>query len=90
MAIGNLLRSKLFNIVILALDDLFFLKGPLLAHVSPLHAMSTLPALVMAGIVIVGRLYRPRARILGAVGWISLGLLVAFLLNAFVLYLHGE
>ena len=90
MAIGNLLGSNLFNIVILALDDLFFLKGPLLAHVSSLHAMSALSALVMTGIAIVGLLYRPRARILGAVGWISLGLLTVYLLNSFVLYLHGE
>ncbi len=90
MAIGNLLGSNLFNIVILALDDLFFLKGPLLARVSSLHAMSAVSALVMTGIVIVGLLYRPRARILGAVGWISLGLLAVYLLNSFVLYLHGE
>jgi cation:H+ antiporter len=90
MAIGNLLGSNLFNIVILALDDLFYLKGPLLAGVSPLHAMSALSALVMTGIVIVGLLYRPRARILGAVGWISLGLLTVYLLNSFVLYMQGE
>jgi cation:H+ antiporter len=90
MAIGNLLGSNLFNIVILALDDLFFLKGPLLGHVSSLHAVSALSALVMTGIVIVGLLYRPRARILGAVGWISLGLLTVYLLNSFVLYLYGE
>ena len=90
MAIGNLLGSNLFNIVILALDDLFFLKGPLLAHVSSVHAVSALSALVMTGIVIVGLLYRPKTRVLGAVGWISLGLMTVYLLNSFVLYLYGE
>lgn len=90
MAIGNLLGSNLFNIVILALDDLFFLEGPLLAQVSSLHAMSALSALVMTGIVIVGLLYRPRTRVFGAVGWISLGLLTVYLLNSFVLYLYVE
>ena len=90
MAIGNLLGSNLFNIVILALDDLFFLKGPLLARVSSLHAMSALSAVVMTGIVIVGLVYRPRTRVFGAVGWISLGLLTVYLLNSFVFYLHGE
>jgi cation:H+ antiporter len=90
MAIGNLLGSNLFNIVILALDDLFFLKGPLLARVSPLHAISALSAVVMTGIVIIGLVYRPRTRVFGAVSWISLGLLTAYLLNSFVLYLHGE
>jgi len=90
MAIANLLGSNLFNIVILALDDLLFLKGPLLARVSSLHAMSALSALVMTGIVIVGLLYRPQTRIFRAVGWISLGLLTVYLLNSFVLYLYGE
>lgn len=31
MAIGNLLGSNLFNVFILAIDDLFYLRGPLLA-----------------------------------------------------------
>jgi cation:H+ antiporter len=90
MAMGNLLGSNLFNIAILAVDDLFFLKGPLLARVSSLHAMSALSAVVMTGIVIVGLVYRPRTRLFGAVGWISLGLLTVYLLNSFVLYLYGE
>ena len=90
MAIGNLLGSNLFNIVILALDDLFFLKGPLLARVSSLHALSAHSALVTTGIVIVGLLYRPRTRIFGAVGWISLGLLTVYLLNSFALCLYAE
>ena len=90
MAIGNLLGSNLFNIVILAVDDLFFAKGPLLTAVSSLHALSALSAVVMTGIVIIGLLYRPRTRILGAIGWISIGLLSVYLLNSFVLYLYGE
>jgi cation:H+ antiporter len=49
-----------------------------------------LAILVMTGIVIVGLLCRPRTRVFGAVGWISLGLLTAYLLNSFVLYLYGE
>ncbi len=90
MAIANLLGSNLFNIFILALDDLFFLKGPLLSQVSSVHAMSALSALVMTGIFIVGLLYRAQTRVFNAVGWISLGLLTVYLLNSYVLYLHGE
>lgn len=90
MAIGNLLGSNLFNIAILAVDDLLFLKGPLLANVSPVHAVSAVSAVVMTGIVVVGLLYRPKTRVLGAVGWISLGLMTVYLINSFVLYLYGE
>ena len=90
MAIANLLGSNLFNIFVLALDDFFFLEGALLSHVSPLHTMSALSALVMTGIVVVGLLYRPATRILKTVGWVSLALFTVYLLNSYILYLQGE
>ncbi len=89
MAIGNLFGSNLFNLATIAVDDLFYLKGPLLAHVSDLHAVSALSAVMMSGIAIVGLLYRPRSRLFGTVGWASLMLLSVYLLNTFFLYLYG-
>jgi cation:H+ antiporter len=90
MAIANLLGSNLFDMAIVAIDDLLYLKGPILAQVSPIHGVSAMSALVMTGIVIIGLLYRPRMRVLGAVGWVSLGLFVMYLLNCYVLFIHGE
>ncbi len=90
MAIGNLLGSNLFDILIVAVDDIFFTRGPILAHVSPVHAVSAMSAVMMTGIVIVGLLYRPKTRLFRAMGSVSLLLLGIYLLNAFVLYLHGK
>lgn len=90
MAIGNLLGSNLFNIAIVAVDDLFFLKGPILSHVSPLHAVSAMSAIMMTGVAITGLLYRPKTRLFQTVGWASLLLLSLYLLNSYVLYLYGE
>jgi cation:H+ antiporter len=90
MAIGNLLGSNLFDILIVAVDDIFFTRGPILAHVSPVHAVSAMSAVMMTGIVIVGLLYRPKTRLFRAAGWASLLLLGVYLLNSFVLYLHGK
>ncbi len=90
MAISNLLGSNLFDILIVAVDDLFFTRGPILAHVSSVHAVSAISAMMMTGIVIVGLLYRPKTRLFRAAGWASLLLLGIYLLNAFVLYLHGK
>ncbi len=90
MAIANLLGSNLFNIGILAVDDLFFQRGPILSHVSPMHAVSAVSGVVMSGIVIVAVLYRPRGRLFRAVGWTSLALVTVYLLNAYLLFLHGE
>lgn len=89
MAIANLLGSNLFNIFILALEDIIFLTGPLLTHTSPLHAFSAMSAVIMSGIVIVGLVYRPSTRLFISIGWISLSLFTLYLLNTYVFYLHG-
>jgi cation:H+ antiporter len=89
MAIGNLLGSNLFNILILAFDDALYTRGPLLSDVSPAHAVSALSAIMMTGVAIVGLLYRPKLRVLNTVGWASILLFVIYLLNAYILYLHG-
>jgi len=89
MAIGNLLGSNLFNLGILAVDDAFYLRGPLLAHVAGTNAVSVMSALMMNGAVIVGLLYRPPGRLFGTVGWISVLLLGVYVLNAYVLFRFG-
>lgn len=90
MALGNLFGSNLFNMAILAVDDLAYLQGPLLSEVAPAHAVSALSAMVMSGIAIVGLFYRPRKRLFKTVGWASLFLLSVYLLNSFAFYLHGH
>ena len=88
LAIGNLFGSNLFNIAILAIDDLFYLPGPLLADVSLTHATSAFSAMMMSGLAVVGLVLRPVSRVFRTVSWISL-LLVINLLNLWFLYLHG-
>lgn len=90
MAVANLLGSNLFNIVILAIDDLLFLDGPILANVSPIHAISAISAMIMTGTAILGLTYRPKERLLRTVGWVSVGLFTIFLLNSYVLYRYGD
>lgn len=89
MAMANLMGSNLFNIVVLGVDDLLYPHGPLLSRVSPVHAVSAFSAVIMSGIVIAGLVYRPQRRFLRTVGWISLGLFTMYLLNSYVIYLHG-
>ncbi|HKJ61487.1 MAG TPA: hypothetical protein VKA94_05775 [Hyphomicrobiales bacterium] len=90
MAIGNLLGSNLFDVLILALDDIVYRKGALLSSVSPAHAISAFAAIIMSGIFIVALLYRPQTRILGIVGWVSLSLLTVYLLSAYAIFLYGH
>lgn len=88
MALGNLFGSNLFNMAILAIDDLFYLSGPLLASVSQSHAVSALSAIMMSGIAIVGLFYRPKKQLFKTVGWTSLFLLSVYLFNTFAFYLY--
>jgi cation:H+ antiporter len=90
MAIADLFGSNLFDICILAIDDLLYLKGPLFEHVSPAHAVSAFSAMMMTGVVIVGLFYRPQTRVFKLVGWVSIFLFCIYLLNSYVLYLYGH
>ena len=89
MAIGNLLGSNLFNVLVLAVDDAFYVRGPLLADAAPVHANTAVTALVMTGLVIIGLVMRPQGRTLRVVGWISVGLVAAYVVNAALVYLSG-
>lgn len=89
LAIGNLLGSSLFNVLILAIDDLLFVRGPLLASASPLHAFSTFSAAAMSALAIAGWVVRPPGRVLRLASWVSLLLIALYAANALVLLAHG-
>ncbi|MEQ1668972.1 MAG: sodium:calcium antiporter, partial [Sulfuriferula sp.] len=86
MAIANLLGSNLFNIVILAIDDVFYLSGSLLADVTPVHTVTALSAIAMSAVVLIALLTRSRKRIGGVMSWPGLILLAIYLLNSYALY----
>lgn len=90
MAIGGLLGSNLFDLLIVAVDDVFYAKGPILANVSPVHAVTALSAVMMSGAVIVGLVYRPRQRYLRTMTVVSAALLAVYLINIYVLFVHRE
>jgi len=85
LAIGNLFGSNVFNIFILALDDVFFLKGPLLSYASPNHIISALSAITMTTIAIIGLTYRAEKKPL-FLAWDSIGILLVYFVNLILLY----
>lgn len=78
MTIGNLLGSNLFDILILAIDDIAYVDGPLLSVVSPAHAITAFAATIMSGIFIIAMLFKPETRLGGLIGWVSLSLLMVY------------
>lgn len=90
LAIGNLFGSNLFNILILAAEDIAYTTGPILSHVSEAQAVSGISSVIMTGAAIVGVQYRPQRRVFQIVGWVSIALIFIYILNALVIYLHGN
>lgn len=86
MAIANLFGSNLFNIFIVAVDDLCYLPGPLLAAVSTNHVISGITAMLMTAIAIVSLTYRVERKAFLRLGWDTAALLLAFLVNISLLY----
>jgi cation:H+ antiporter len=89
MAIANLLGSNLFDIIILAVDDLFYSKGSLLAHVDASHALTAFTAVMMSALVGVGLIFRPQGRAVLGLTWVSLGLFMLYVLNSWILFEHA-
>lgn len=86
LAIGNLFGSNIFNILILGIDDIFFVKGPLLSFVNQNHIISALSAIMMTAIAIIGLTYRAERKPL-LIAWDSAGIVVVFMINLTLLYL---
>ncbi|OGB50897.1 MAG: cation transporter [Burkholderiales bacterium RIFOXYD12_FULL_59_19] len=86
MAVGNLLGSNLFDVLILAIDDVAYVKGAIYAQVSLVHAATAITACLMSGIVIVSLASRPTWRVAHVASWSSLALLALYLLNAAIQY----
>jgi cation:H+ antiporter len=86
LAIGNLFGSNIFNVFILALDDIFFVKGPLLAYANQNHIVSALSAVAMTAVAIIGLTYRAEKKPI-FLAWDSAGLVVIYVINLMVLYM---
>lgn len=89
MAVGNLLGSNLFNMLVLAIDDLAFTEGPLLDGIQAVHASSAVSAMVMSAVVIAALLTRPRRKIHRLPSLPSVVLIAAYIINAWVLFKDG-
>jgi cation:H+ antiporter len=58
LGIANVLGSNLFNLLILALDDVFYRRGPLLADGGASHSVSIVAIVMMNGLFLIGLTYK--------------------------------
>lgn len=87
LALGNLFGSNIFNVgLILAVDDIIFLKGPLLSFAGKGHMVSALSAIAMTTIAIIGLIYRTKKKPL-FLSWHSIGICFVYIINMLMLYM---
>jgi cation:H+ antiporter len=86
LAMGNLFGSNIFNIFILAIDDFFFIKGPILSLVNQNHIISTLFAIAMTSTAIIGLTYRAEKRTL-FLALDSIVIMLLYIANLLSLYM---
>ena len=85
MAIGSLLGSNIFNIAIIPITDIVFMKGAILAHVSSNHILTAVLGIVMTNIIIVDLIYRSKW-VPWRIGWGSISLIALYFVGSIILF----
>jgi cation:H+ antiporter len=84
MAVGNLLGSNIFNVFILAIDDLFYTNGLLLKDASDIHMVSAFSVIIMTAIVIIGLSYKAKGKRF-LLAWDAFLIFMIYILNLVLL-----
>ena len=85
LAVGNLLGSNLFNILILAIDDIFYAQGHILKDASPYNIISVFSAILMTAVAIIGLSYRTKGKRF-LLAWDAALIFLIYIVNIFLLY----
>jgi cation:H+ antiporter len=86
MAVGNIFGSNMFNLLILGLQDVFYLKGPILAAVQAQNVVPAVTAMAMTGLAIAGLIYNAERKLF-IWAWDSFGVILVFTANLVLLLL---
>ncbi|HEX5667196.1 MAG TPA: hypothetical protein VFX73_00265 [Chitinophagaceae bacterium] len=86
MAVGNLLGSNIFNILILAIDDIFYTKGHLLKDASDSNIVSVFAVIIMTSIAIAGLSFQKRGQKRFLLALDSFLILLVYIVNLIILY----
>ena len=88
MAAANIFGSNIFNVLIIAIADVFFRAGSIFNFVSLDHIVTALIAIILSGIAVIGLFYRSKKSVF-YLGWDSIMILIIYLFGVFVLFQIG-
>lgn len=83
MAIANIIGSNIFDLLIIAINDIFYRKGSFLADVSFSHLFTGIISIMMMGIVVIGVVANKNKKTFGIVNWDGLLIIILFFAGLF-------
>ncbi|SMP37990.1 sodium:calcium antiporter [Anoxynatronum buryatiense] len=85
MAVGNVLGSNIFNILILVVTDMAYMSGSVYQVVSMQHILTAGTAMILSSIAVIGLFYRSKRTIL-TLGWDTVAILIGYVTMMFALF----
>lgn len=86
LAVGNIFGSNIFNFLILAVSDFFFMEGSLFTFVAPRHIFSLVSIVAMIAVSVIGLTYRAGSKFF-LVSFDSFVIFLIYLANVAVLFI---
>lgn len=62
IVVGNIFGSNAFNMAVIFILDVFYVKGPVFAALSPVHAITGLMVIIITSVAIMGLVFRSEKR----------------------------
>lgn len=86
MAVGNLFGSNIFNILLLSVSDLFYVRGNLLKDASEINIITVFAVIIMNSIAIAGLTLRPEKKGFKYMAWDALLILLVYFTSMIFLF----
>ncbi|WP_414528981.1 sodium:calcium antiporter [Nodularia chucula] len=86
MAVSNIFGSNLWNLAILGIYDVVYIKGNLWLEISDVHLFTAIIAMIMTSVAIVGLIYHAVSRSQIYVTWDGLTLIALYLGAMYIIY----
>lgn len=86
LAVSNIFGSNIFNLAILGVYDLAYFRGNLWTNISQVHIFTTIVAIVMTSVAIVGLIYRAARPARLYITWDGLALAALYISGMYTIY----
>jgi cation:H+ antiporter len=84
LCVANMVGSNIFNMMLIAIVDIFYFEGPLLSSVSQSHLITALIVVLMSAVLIAGLIARQKRKTYIVSSWYASALIIIFAVGAYV------